>query len=701
MRFGRTIVPFISTVFSLTVAGISASSQPVHAATIQGVMTRLVGDAHPALGGGTQTLYVLTGDDGTRKQLDFSRTSVSAGKLRAMLRQRVEIDVEGPVDDNGERAAADSDTRDDIRAPRASRVSDTGVSSLRVSDIRVIGGALKRADVTGNRPFVSVLCKFSDIAIEPRPPSYFQTELGPTFPGFNHYFREASYNTLTLDGSASAPAWVTMPQPRSYYMALKNDPNQYLFLGRLADHCTQAADSIVDFSLYYGINLMFNAPLDGGAWAGDQTMLLDDVFSSMPATWMPYYGEPDQNGPNDFGWRAHNVLAHEMSHAFGASHSAAPDGNEYGSEWDVVSGSGGICAIVDANYGCIAQSMSAWAKETMGILPANRQATHAGGTRTYTIERLAQPPSADSIVMLRVPIAGTVKRFYVIESRHRIGYDVQLPASGVIIHEVDTDRDASARLVAQGGNGPNLGGAPAVWPVGATFTSNADNVSIRIESFSAANGTATVRVGAAGLPGVTVPLTVTRSGSGAGNVTSVPAGIACGATCTFGFDSGTQVTLTATPEGASTFTGWLGKCTGRLACVVTVSAASSVSATFAPNTVLARVDVDGNGAYGALTDGLLALRYLFGLSGAALTNRAIATGAPRSTPAAVTQFLENIKPLLDVDGNGQADATTDGVMLLRYMFSLRGSSLVGGAVGAGAIRTTAPQIEPYLSTIMP
>ena len=75
-------------------------------------------------------------------------------------------------------------------------------------------------------------------------------------------------------------------------------------------------------------------------------------------------------------------------------------------------------------------------------------------------------------------------------------------------------------------------------------------------------------------------LDVTKAGSGGGDVTSTPAGIDCGSTCGFSFDYGTVVTLTATPVITSTFTGWTGSCTGAGTCVVTMSAARSVTATF-------------------------------------------------------------------------------------------------------------------------
>jgi serine/threonine protein kinase len=79
-------------------------------------------------------------------------------------------------------------------------------------------------------------------------------------------------------------------------------------------------------------------------------------------------------------------------------------------------------------------------------------------------------------------------------------------------------------------------------------------------------------------------LTVIKSGTGAGTVTSSPAGINCGATCTFGFAMNASVTLTASPAPQSTFGGWSGGgCTGTTpTCVVSMNQAQSVTATFNP-----------------------------------------------------------------------------------------------------------------------
>jgi hypothetical protein len=75
-------------------------------------------------------------------------------------------------------------------------------------------------------------------------------------------------------------------------------------------------------------------------------------------------------------------------------------------------------------------------------------------------------------------------------------------------------------------------------------------------------------------------LSVSKTGTGTGTVTSNPAGVSCGATCSASFTSGTQVTLTATPNNGSTFAGWSGVCSGTGTCFVTMDTVKSVTATF-------------------------------------------------------------------------------------------------------------------------
>jgi hypothetical protein len=87
-------------------------------------------------------------------------------------------------------------------------------------------------------------------------------------------------------------------------------------------------------------------------------------------------------------------------------------------------------------------------------------------------------------------------------------------------------------------------------------------------------------VNTAWAPPGTHTLSVTRTGSGSGAVTSTPAGIDCGGECSASYAANTVVTLAATPAAGSTFAGWIGACSGTGPCTVTMDASRSVNAAF-------------------------------------------------------------------------------------------------------------------------
>ena len=77
------------------------------------------------------------------------------------------------------------------------------------------------------------------------------------------------------------------------------------------------------------------------------------------------------------------------------------------------------------------------------------------------------------------------------------------------------------------------------------------------------------------------PLTITKTGAGAGRVTSTPVGLNCGATCTALFDFGLEVALYPTAEAGFAFRGWGGACSGlAVPCMVTIEANNAVTAQF-------------------------------------------------------------------------------------------------------------------------
>ena len=113
------------------------------------------------------------------------------------------------------------------------------------------------------------------------------------------------------------------------------------------------------------------------------------------------------------------------------------------------------------------------------------------------------------------------------------------------------------------------------------------------------------------------------------------------------------------------------------------------------------LDIDGNDQYDALTDGLLLLRGMFGLDGSALITGTVASDATYTGPVDIESRIATLGDLADIDGNGTIDALTDGLLTLRYLFGLEGDTLISGVVAQDATRDTAEEIEAHLETLMP
>ena len=111
-------------------------------------------------------------------------------------------------------------------------------------------------------------------------------------------------------------------------------------------------------------------------------------------------------------------------------------------------------------------------------------------------------------------------------------------------------------------------------------------------------------------------------------------------------------------------------------------------------------DMDANGEADALTDGLLLLRYSFGLRNESLTADAISPNSAM-TASEVETRIAMMSVISDIDGNTDVDALTDGLLLLRYLFGLRNDSLVSDVIGSGASRTSSVDVTAYLDSKMP
>ena len=257
-----------------------------------------------------------------------------------------------------------------------------------------------------------------------------------------------------------AYGWFDLPSPRSAYVYdMDGDGSIDADLDALFTDCTAAATASVDFPAFQGINMVFNADLDGPAWGGSRYATLDGVAKVWRVTWEPPWAYADVS-----------VIAHEMGHGFGLPHSSGSYGATYDNVWDVMSKDRYGCPPRDAIYGCTGQHTIAYHKDLLGWIPSARKVAVAfGAPATVTLERLAQPTGTNPL-MVSVSAGTPDGKFFTAEVRRRVGYDAKLPPDAVVIHEVIPGRsdDRPAHVIDIDGNG-DTSDAGAMWGVGETF----------------------------------------------------------------------------------------------------------------------------------------------------------------------------------------------------------------------------------------
>ena len=111
-------------------------------------------------------------------------------------------------------------------------------------------------------------------------------------------------------------------------------------------------------------------------------------------------------------------------------------------------------------------------------------------------------------------------------------------------------------------------------------------------------------------------------------------------------------------------------------------------------------DFDGNGSADALSDGLMLLRYTFGIQDIRMTTNTVAEDATL-TPEQVVSAMHDAMIIADIDNSSDVSALTDGLTLLRYLFGLRGEVLIDSVIDPTAARTDATDIETYIEAYMP
>lgn len=369
---------------------------------------------------------LLLADDGRRIPLDADQARRAAGDLYALANRRIAVSFTTAPASPMRRAvpAGQLQRRIEVIVP-ADRLDAGGGAVSAAAQV------LAAAPVTGTTRWVTLMCKFSDIASEQKNQAFFASQYGSAVGQLGHYWSEVSYGQINLAGS-TAHGWFVLPQPRSTYVTVK-DGEDDADLDRLFQDCVAAADAQVDFTGVQGINMMFNGELDGFAWGGGACATMDGTRRCPRVTWNP-------------PWSFNNLapLAHEMGHGYGLPHSDNSDGDDdtYDNPWDVMS-DGWSNAVRDAMYGIRPKHINILQRDRLGWLPAARKLViPAGSNGNWQVElEYASLANAGGrqMILLSMPTQADPSRTvtYTLEARRRVGdYEAMLAGDAVIIHRV-------------------------------------------------------------------------------------------------------------------------------------------------------------------------------------------------------------------------------------------------------------------------
>ena len=170
---------------------------------ISGRLSTIWGD-RPGFNGSQESRYYLKDDDGHAIRLEISAALLaSLGGISAIDRKQVSVTGIWLNDVNTDASNAAPGLLPHFEAA--------------AMEVNPQADELSAAAVTGNQKFITILCRFADSTdTTPYPKEWFETELGASYPGVDHYWREVSYYTIDLTGSVTV-GWYDLPKNRADY----------------------------------------------------------------------------------------------------------------------------------------------------------------------------------------------------------------------------------------------------------------------------------------------------------------------------------------------------------------------------------------------------------------------------------------------------------------------------------------------------
>ena len=327
------------------------------------------------------------------------------------------------------------------------------------------------------RPWAIIKCNYPDNATIPDGLdtliNIFLTTPPSGFGGATDYYSDVSYGAISFSKDAVF-GWV--PLPYTSTTGLANLTTQYGPGARYQGivMCANALPGNIDFSKYYGVISVNNLVTGGGAAGiGPSQMVIHGTTYNLAAV---------SFDPNSMFVK---FAAHEIGHGLGFPHSfengmslCGGGPGEYCDPWDIMSWP---FSFFDSNYSATTYRVQTDANGNQvdipnpvpdkspnsgtginvpnllkqGWIPSNRidSYTVGGASATYVLDALSHPtatygtdPATRGALTVLLKTPGVTDDFYTLEYRQNDGWDEQIPANTVLIHEFTLGRYNSGKL---------------------------------------------------------------------------------------------------------------------------------------------------------------------------------------------------------------------------------------------------------------